>query len=157
SLLTDWYIKTGSLGQPILTHVHGFDKQYTISLSHSFQAAAAFAFPHAYPSGIDVENILRKTPTSLIVSQCLEAEKKLFDIENRLEAFCFWTAKEAISKVFMIGLTVNTTLYEIISFQQLTSNTWRIRFKNFKPYQVICVYQHPIIYAVAIHESAEFL
>ncbi|MDA8561980.1 4'-phosphopantetheinyl transferase superfamily protein, partial [Gammaproteobacteria bacterium] len=106
--MSEIYIKNGIFEQPIVCHP--IINNMNISITHSDNIAAAISFPETHPSGIDVEMISRDK-IKTIKTQLSITEIRLS--KNNIDLITiFWTAKEAMSKVFKCGLMIDFNILE---------------------------------------------
>jgi 4'-phosphopantetheinyl transferase len=129
-------IKYGVFNQPLV--VYPTDSPPRISLSHSDEWAACLVFSDEHPMGLDLECI-RPANTGAIFSQTTPFEqsfrKKLLEDEATFYTR-IWTVKEALSKVFLTGLTANMEVYQIASIRQYEGYTVST-FSNFEQYKAL--------------------
>jgi 4'-phosphopantetheinyl transferase len=124
-------IANGVFGFPYIVEPNNLSCE--ISLSHSFEYAAAIAFSQAYPMAIDLEKISLAKITA-IKSQMSSRELELVNQES--EFTLLWTVKEALAKVLKCGLYINFNLLEIAQIK-IENEHYQILFKNFPHYQAL--------------------
>jgi 4'-phosphopantetheinyl transferase len=134
--LTRIRIKHGVFNQPLV--VYPTDSPPRISLSHSGEWAACLAFSDEHPMGLDLECI-RPANAEAVYSQTTALERSLRKELLEDEATFYtriWTIKEALSKVFLTGLTANMEVYQIASIRQYEGYTVST-FSNFDQYKAM--------------------
>lgn len=119
----DYEIKNGIFGEPLVNNAE-------ISISHSNGFAVAVASRERLHFGVDTELITNRY-TKSINSIMTENEKKM--AIDGFSHLCFWTAKEAISKVFNTGLASNFNIYEMNTIK-ITEYGYSSLFINFPQY-----------------------
>lgn len=116
-------ISNGIFGEPLVDNAE-------VSISHSKGFAVAVASSERLYCGVDTEYISNRYTRS-ILSLMTDNEKKI--IYNGIHELLFWTAKEAISKVFHTGLASNFHIYEIKEVS-IVENGYMSSFSNFPQY-----------------------
>jgi 4'-phosphopantetheinyl transferase len=126
----------GVFQQPI---VRGADREnLQVSISHCGDWAIAVAFDEAHPIALDIEAVaLDRRET--IQSQLTENEKTMSaalpgNLDQNLA--CFWTAKEALSKVLKTGMMTPFNLFEVEKVE-VTEDGLRGLFKSFAQYRFL--------------------
>ncbi len=156
--LTQWEIQRGIIGQPVVVNISKSSIRHAISISHSEEFAGAIAFNQTFPCGLDIESMNRNVETSTIASSFTSGEKNLIDSNDRSSVFRIWTAKEAISKIMLMGLILSLDIFEIKSIQKSNyGNYWTLRFKNFPLYKGISFEKDNCIITIAVHEQGKLL
>lgn len=123
-----YQIKHGVWGQPIIE----IGKNVKISLSHCEEYVVAIAFEEMYPCAVDIEQI-KSSNDKLIMYYLTPNEKEIMKDSSSLEYTVLWTAKEAISKVLMTGLTTEMSVFEIKNFEY-SGEQYKGEYSNFKQY-----------------------
>ena len=91
-----------------------------VSITHCDNIGIALAFPEEHPLGVDMER-MDENRTEAMKSQMNATEFELIancNIPLSLGCTAFWTIKEALSKIFRTGLTMDFKILEINSFEQ---------------------------------------
>ncbi len=109
-----------------------------VSITHCEHIGIALAFPEEHPLGIDIEKI-DETKTDSIKTQISANEIELaLNNTITLPAGCtlIWTIKEALSKIFKTGLTMEFKILEVESIKK-TGDIYTSTFLNFAQYKAI--------------------
>jgi len=92
-----------------------------VSITHCDDIGIALAFPEAHPLGVDIER-MDENRMEAMKSQMNATEFELItngNIPLSLGCTAFWTIKEALSKIFRTGLTMDFKILEINAFEQV--------------------------------------
>lgn len=92
-----------------------------VSITHCDDIGIALAFPEEHPLGVDIER-MDENRMEAMKSQMNATEFELITNGNiPLSVGCtaFWTIKEALSKIFRTGLTMDFKVLEINAFEQV--------------------------------------
>jgi 4'-phosphopantetheinyl transferase len=127
-------ISSGVFGQPVVQYLSAF--QATLSISHAQQAACAIASPGVHPMGLDFESI-DESKSEVIKSQ-LTPDELGFLIDTPASEITgltiMWSAKEALSKILMCGLTCPFKLLAVRSLHQ-NEGYFEGEYLNFQQYR----------------------
>ena len=130
-------LKTGIFGQPLIETPATLKTHITVS--HTEPLAATIAFPEEYPMGIDLEYI-RPNIETIMQEQLTIEEKHTIQRQTIYPPATYyalyWTAKEAISKILLTGMTVPFTLYALKNLRWDVTH-WLAEFEHFSQYQAI--------------------
>lgn len=91
-----------------------------ICISHCDNIGIVLAFPEDHPLGIDIEKI-QEDPVVAIKNQLTDLELDLIvesQITSAIGYMVFWTVKEALSKIFKTGMTMDFKVLEIKSLKK---------------------------------------
>ena len=90
-----------------------------VSISHCNEISVALAFPEEHPMGIDLERL--DPDNAEIMKGLLTSREAGLIAESSLDlsvgSALIWTVKEALSKIFRTGLTVDTAMLAIASLE----------------------------------------
>ncbi|MCS4300928.1 4'-phosphopantetheinyl transferase superfamily protein [Chryseobacterium sp. BIGb0232] len=121
---TEILIDSGIFFQPIVKTV--IPSHVKISVSHSKNISAGFAFDERILAGIDVEfNHHSKNWLDLISAK--DTEKKLASELNANQHVLFWCSKESLAKALQIGFTSDLQIFEIGGIKNI-GNYFEISF-----------------------------
>jgi 4'-phosphopantetheinyl transferase EntD len=110
-----------------------------VCISHCDNIGLAVAFPEEHPLGIDLEKIAAEEEANTIKSYLTERECTLLKACNCPDSIGYtmlWTVKEAMSKVFKTGLTMDLKLLEIDTVEKI-DKTYHTTFSNLAQYKAI--------------------
>ncbi len=131
--LADILIQPSIFSQPIVVTDTG---NIRVSITHCDGCGAALAFPEFCPLGIDLEKV-NFNKRDVLEKQMTEFEKEAvrkLPIAYDTGLMILWTAKEALSKVLMTGLTVPFEILEISKIE-IHDLYYICFFKNFPQYK----------------------
>jgi len=94
-----------------------------VSISHCDEIGLALAFPEEHPLGIDIEKADSDKTEAMKTQMSLREMNMLLDSGLTETTGCtiLWTVKEALSKIFRTGLTMDIRLFEIESLHRKES------------------------------------
>ena len=127
-------IRSGVFGQPVVQYLCSSNAQVTIS--HTQETACAIASPDLHPMGLDIESI-DGAKSTVIKSQMTSDELRFLvgiAMNETAGLTLLWSAKEALSKILMCGLTCPFELLAIRSVRQ-SKNWYEGEFLNFPQYR----------------------
>lgn len=127
-------IVSGVFGQPVVHYLSSSPAALTIS--HTLQAACAIASPGVHPMGLDFESI-DEAKSEVIKSQMTPDELALLVDTTGSEITALtimWSAKEALSKILMCGLTCPFKLLAVRSLCQY-GDSYEGEYLNFQQYK----------------------
>lgn len=128
-----------------------------VSISHCNDLGTAIAFPEEHPIGIDLEKI--SNDKLELLKKELIAEERILLKNNKLDDIIgyvtFWTIKEALSKIFKIGLTSELSL---LSIHKVENNYPIIQteFTNFSQYKSVSFIMNSYILSIVIPKKSNF-
>lgn len=126
-----------------------------LSISHCGNIGIVLAFPEEHPLGIDIEQI-QKRNTGTIHSQLTNSELSLLsEVEQHssIVDMIFWTAKEAISKIFKTGLTAEFKIFEINSVKR-EGSIYLSTFTNFIQYKAVTFHSGDYICSIVMPKNS---
>ncbi len=127
-------IVSGIFGQPLVHYLSS--TRAAVTISHTHQAACAIASPDVHPIGLDFESI-DEAKSEVLKSQMTGDETGfLQDIgASEITALTIlWSAKEALSKILMCGLTCPFQLLAVRSLRQ-NQDYYEGEYLNFEQYK----------------------
>jgi phosphopantetheinyl transferase len=131
-----FYVDFGIFQFPVVKSSVNHNVQ--VSISHCDDIGIALAFSEEHPLGIDIERI-SLDKIEVIKSQISESELDLIsgcDLSLPVGGIIIWTMKEALSKIFKTGLTMNWKILEIGSLKNVDS-VYISTFSDFIQYKAI--------------------
>jgi 4'-phosphopantetheinyl transferase len=112
------FIDTGVFSFPIVKAL-GLSN-LKICITHCDDIGMAIAYPEAHPIGVDIEKV--NPARSAVIAGILSAGEKqlinLLPLSPDISSCSFWTIKEALSKIFMTGFTLNPEMLAIKTFDK---------------------------------------
>lgn len=139
SALTAIEIGYGVFFQPVIYTAAVRNTQ--VSIAHSGNKAAAVVFPEEIPMGIDLEEIsaLRNWDKLMPLTAAEERMALQLNYSSNEVLTLFWSVKEALSKAVKLGFTVDLSMYELATCQQVdgyleSTFTYFTQFKAFSWY-----------------------
>jgi 4'-phosphopantetheinyl transferase len=148
-LPNDIWIDFGIFGFPVVKCT-GLEN-IKVSISHCQHVATAVAYPEDHPLGIDVEFIDPEQLT-VIASQVQDSERDLIETLpiSKIAAYtALWSVKEALSKIFMTGLTMNLDLLALKEFKH-ASSYYQGTFENAVQYQSVTFFSRSYVLSIVI-------
>jgi len=136
SALQSISIEFGVFQYPVVKYLS--DQNIQVSISHCDDIGVALAFPEEHPLGIDIEKADERKIDAM-KSQICEKEFELlspYDLPVSPGYTMIWTIKEALSKVFRTGLTMDLKLLEIESLEK-TGPAYTSAFRHCIQYKAI--------------------
>ncbi len=127
-------IISGVFGQPVVNYLSS--SSVTLTISHTLQAACAIAAPGVHPIGLDFESV-DEAKAEVIKSQMTPDELRFLvktTVSEIVGLTIIWSAKEALSKILMCGLTCPFKLLAIRSLNQY-ENYYEGEYLNFHQYK----------------------
>lgn len=127
-------ILSGVFGQPVVQYLSS--SHATLTISHTPQAACAIASPDVHPMGLDLESI-DEAKSEVLKSQMTSDELGFLPVTMASEITgltIMWSAKEALSKILMCGLTCPFKLLAIRSLDQ-NEDYYEGEYLNFEQYK----------------------
>ena len=141
-------ISSGIFGYPLLEN-----NPCAVSISHTKEAAIAFAFDHNILLGVDIERVDPKNTETLstIIKEDAPSLNK-FSLDVALTV-C-WCFKEALSKAIKTGITIPIEILEIESIYP-TNNPLVLegRFKNFPQYRGLAQIRNNLVIAIVFPQQ----
>jgi 4'-phosphopantetheinyl transferase len=128
-------IYPGVFGQPLVRHVSA--ETPGVSLSHCADLAVAIAFPTGHPMAVDVESV-DPARVKAMKSQLTSMEREWAGAVPAAEArecALIWTAREALSKVLLCGLTTPAETLAVAHRTLQPQGHWESTYANFAQYQ----------------------
>ncbi len=116
--ISSFYIDFGIFQFPVVKNCNTTNIQ--VCISHCDNIGTALAFPEEHPLGIDIEKI-DADKMNAIKTQISAKEFDLLADNNLTEVnggTIVWTIKEALSKVFRTGMTLDFSVLEIESLKK---------------------------------------
>lgn len=105
-----------------------------VSISHSDDIGIAVAYPEEHPMGIDIE-LIDPEQLSTLSSQ-IEVSEKALTTNSIADYTVLWSIKEAVSKIFMTGLTMGLELLTVKEFKYAGAY-YESTFANIAQYKAI--------------------
>lgn len=150
-------IKPGVLNQPVVNY--GTVNNIQVSISHCDNLGAAVAFSEEIFLGIDIEKV-DPMKNDVLKKELTPNEKNL--LRNTPLPYDYylmlnWTAKESLSKVLKMGLTVPLNILEVSSIENKNGYFFS-RYSNFAQFcnmsfiinDYICSISYPAILEIVI-------
>jgi 4'-phosphopantetheinyl transferase EntD len=140
-------IRSGVFGQPIVQYL--CPSNANITISHTPEKACAIACPDVHPMGLDIESI-DGTKSEVIKSQMTSSELRFLvgiKLNETAGLTLLWSAKEALSKILMCGLTCPFELLAIRSLRTLR-NWYEGEFLNFPQYRFQSWVTETVVYTI---------
>ncbi|MCG8475007.1 MAG: 4'-phosphopantetheinyl transferase superfamily protein [Cytophagales bacterium] len=122
----------GALGQPVLSVPCA--ENWSVSISHAENQAAALLFPEAFPMGLDIE--CKKSNIYQTVESALSRKERLqvsISSDKNLCALQIWSAKEALAKVLKLGFSLSPQILEVSNISK-EKNHLRAFYQKFDMY-----------------------
>ena len=129
-------IMSGVFQFPVVKHF--IARNIQVSITHCNELGLALAYPEEHPLGIDIEEI-DEGHLEALVTQIADAEMTLVKkagLSSVVGCTMVWTIKEALSKIFRTGLTMDFKLLEIGSLVP-GGNLFVSDFKHLIQYKAI--------------------
>jgi 4'-phosphopantetheinyl transferase len=149
-------VRPGVFGQPIVRGAG--DPNPGISITHSNRLALALAHPAGHPMAIDIEE---SSPDRVeaIRSQMSALEIGLIPVKRRNSApdwTLLWTAREALSKVLVCGLTCPMAVLAVDSLvKDPIAGSWGGTFRNFAQYRFASWVVEPVVVSIVLPRKTE--
>jgi phosphopantetheinyl transferase len=129
---TDIHIDFGVFGFPVVKCAA--IANIKVSISHCDNIGIAVAYPEEHPLGIDIEMIDPEQLTA--ISSQLQESEKLLTTNSIADYTVLWSIKEAVSKIFMTGLTIGMELLTVKAFT-FAGAYYESTFANIAQYKAI--------------------
>jgi 4'-phosphopantetheinyl transferase len=130
------FIDFGIFQFPIVKGV--VNQNIQVCISHCEDMGISVAYPEDHPLGIDIERI-NPNKTNVLEQHISVTEQQLLLQKNIPPCTGYtiiWTIKEALSKIFRTGLTMDFKQVEINSFQKKGA-VYTSDFRNYAQYKAI--------------------
>ena len=127
-----------------------------VSISHCENIGTVLAFPEEHPLGIDIEKI-QEDPIVAIKDQITDSEQNLIlrsQIPFPIGCMVVWTVKEAISKIFKTGLTMDFRMLEIQSLKK-EGMVYLSKFSHCVQYKAISYHTGDYICSIVLPKNTE--
>lgn len=134
---------------PVVKYLVGQSVQ--VSISHCDEVAVAVAFPEEHPVGIDIESI-DPAKCEVMKSYISSREFELMaecDLPFSTACTIAWTVKEALSKVFRTGLTIDLSIIAMKAMEK-TGNVYTSTFYNFSQYKAISLHAGQYVCSIVL-------
>jgi phosphopantetheinyl transferase len=121
-------IENSVFGHPIIMDNN---LNYSLSLSHCGNTAVALMFPNSHPMGVDIESI-SPDKDDILLEYLTPSEIELIKshIAGELMPLIFWSAREALAKILLCGISVPKDILAIKNVE-LHEDIYCVYFKNF--------------------------
>lgn len=150
--IKSYFIDFGIFNFPVIKSFLNHNLQ--ISISHCDNIGFAVVFPEEHPLGIDIEKI-DADKIDTIRCQLSFEEINLISI-NKVSPLIgytmIWTAKEALSKIYKTGLTVNLELFAISSLEKFGS-VYECNFLHSIQYKAISYYSGGYVCSIVLPKN----
>ena len=147
--IKSYFIDFGVFHFPVIKSISNQNLQ--VSISHCDNIGIAIAFPEDHPLGIDIEKV-DVGKIEAIKSQFSSEEIRLIS-ESKLPVsigyVTMWTVKEALSKIYKTGLTINFKMLEIKSLEKMELN-YRCTVLHSIQYKAISCYSGDYICSIVL-------
>lgn len=143
------FIDFGIFQFPVVKSTKNFNIQ--VSISHCDHIGIVLAFPEEHPLGIDIEKI-QEDPVVAMKEQLTDAELDLISacqIQPAIGCTVVWTVKEAISKIFKTGLTIDFKMLEIQSLKK-EGSVYLTSFKHCVQYKAVSYHSDNYICSIVL-------
>ncbi|MGB8193223.1 MAG: 4'-phosphopantetheinyl transferase superfamily protein [Chitinophagaceae bacterium] len=144
-----FYVDFGVFQFPVVKSSVNYNIQ--VSISHCDDIGIALAFPEAHPLGIDIERI-SPDKIEIIKSQIGNNESDLISncgLSLPVGGVIIWTVREALSKIFKAGLTMDPKTLEIASLKNVDS-VYISSFSYFSQYKAISCHAGNYICSIVV-------
>lgn len=129
---TDIFIDFGVFGFPVVKCAA--ISNIKVSISHCDNIGIAVAYPEDHPLGIDIEFIDPEQLTT--ISTQIQPGEKILTTNSIADYTVLWSIKEAVSKIFMTGLTIGLELLTVKEFKYAGAY-YESTFVNIAQYKAI--------------------
>lgn len=129
-------VTNGFFGQPLIG-----SNRSRVSISHTSSFAIAVVSPFDIPLGIDLEEIILPKSAKSISNYLGTDELHFFEgIDGCFELYLtmLWTAKEALSKFFLGGLSLDFKKFHLESCVPVSENSYWLSFEGIQHIKVYC-------------------
>ncbi|WP_169051658.1 4'-phosphopantetheinyl transferase superfamily protein [Flavobacterium sp. H122] len=146
------FIDFGIFQFPIVKSFENHNIQ--VSISHCDNIAIVLAFPEEHPLGVDIEKIKEDSITA-IKQQITDSEMNLIlecQTSFPIGSMVVWTVKEAISKIFKTGLTMDFKMLEIQSLKK-EGSIYLSSFTHFTQYKAISYHSGNYVCSIVLPKN----